>query len=96
MFALFERGGIIMYPISLCSVAALAIVLEKLFLLRSTKKRMDTFRRVMEGLLSRGHVAEVERSAAEYPNPLARIFLAGLEHWGEGEARVREAIQWAG
>lgn len=96
MFALFERGGPVMYPIALCSVAALAIVLEKLFLLRSTRKRIDVFRRIMEGLLARGHVAEVERSAAESPNPLARIFLSGLMHVNEGEARVREAIQWAG
>ena len=96
MFELFTRGGPVMYAILLCSIASLAIILEKLFLLRATKKRMDAFQVRIQGILKYGHLDEVERRAREQPNPLARIFLAGLEKMGQGESRIKEAIQYAG
>jgi biopolymer transport protein ExbB len=96
MLELFRLGGALMYPIALCSVAALAIILEKLFLLRATKQRMDAFRAQIQGVLKYGHLEEVERRAREHPNPLARIFLAGLEKIDAGDQRVRESIQYAG
>jgi len=96
MLELFERGGPVMVAIALCSVASLAIILEKLFLLRAAKKRMDAFRARIQGVLKYGHLDEVERRAKENPNPLARIFLAGLGVLDRGEARIREAIQHSG
>lgn len=96
MLDLFSLGGPVMPFIVLCSVASLAIILEKVFLLRATKKRLDTFQVHIQGVLKYGHLDEVERRSKEQPNPLARIFLAGLEKLGAGEARIREAIQYAG
>ncbi len=96
MFDLFTKGGPIMIAILACSIASLAIILEKVFLLRATKKRMDAFLTRIQGILQYGHLDEVERRAKEQPNPLARIFIAGLERMGQGEARIREAIQVAG
>lgn len=96
MLEIFARGGPVMIAIAACSVASLAIILEKLFLLRATKKRMDGFRDKIQGVLKYGHLDEVERRAKEQPNPLARIFLAGLEKLGSGEQRIREAIQYSG
>jgi biopolymer transport protein ExbB len=96
MFEWFRHGGPVMIPIAFCSVAALAIILEKLFLLRATKKRMDAFRIRIQGVLKYGHLDEVEKRAREHPNPLARIFLAGLDKLPGGESRIREAIQYAG
>jgi biopolymer transport protein ExbB len=82
--------------IILCSVASLAIILEKVFLLRATKSRMDAFRSQIQGVLKYGHLEEVETRARNQPNPLARIFLAGLSKFGSGDQRVRDAIQYAG
>jgi biopolymer transport protein ExbB len=96
MFDWFRLGGVVMIPIALCSVAALAIVLEKLFLIRATARRMDAFRARIQGVLKYGHLDEVEKRAQEHPNPLARIFLAGLEKIPGGEGRIRDAIQYAG
>lgn len=96
MLDLFNRGGPVMIFIALCSVASLAIILEKIFLLRATKARMDGFQGKIHGILKYGHLDEVERRANDQPNPLARIFLAGLAKLGESELRIREAIQYAG
>lgn len=96
MLEIFSRGGPVMVAIALCSIASLTIILEKLFLVRSTKKRMDAFQDRIQGVLKYGHLDEVELRAKEQPNPLARIFLAGLEKLGTGERRIKEAIQYAG
>jgi biopolymer transport protein ExbB len=96
MLELFQRGGPVMIFIALCSVGSLAIILEKVFLLRATKARMDAFRDQIQGVLKYGHLDEVETRARNQPNPLARIFLAGLSKLGSGEQRIREAIQYAG
>ncbi len=96
MLDLMSKGGPLMLVILLCSIASLTIILEKLFLLRATKKRMDAFGVRIQGILKYGHLDEVEKRAREQPNPVARIFLAGLEKAGQGEARIRESIQIAG
>jgi len=96
MLQILSKGGPVMVVLIVMSVAALAIILEKVFLLRATKTRMDVFRTRVQGVLKYGHLDEVERRAREQPNPLARIFLAGLEKLGQGETRIKEAIQYAG
>lgn len=96
MIELMSKGGVIMIILLVISVAALAIILEKMFLLRATKKRMDIFQERIRGVLETGRLEEVERLAREQPNPLSRIFLAGLAKMGEGEVRIKEAIQYAG
>lgn len=85
-----------MAAILILSVAALAIVLERLFLIRATKRRMDGFQARVQGILQYGHLDEVERLCREQPNPMARIILAGLARIGEGEQSIRESIQAAG
>ena len=90
------RGGPVMLVLLGCSITSLAIIMERLFLIRATKKRMDGFQIRIQGVLKFGHLDEVERKARETPNPLARIFLAGLEKIGEGNARITEAVSAAG
>jgi biopolymer transport protein ExbB len=96
MLELLSKGGPVMVPIMLCSIASLTIILERLFLLRATKKRMDAFGARVQGILQYGHLDEVERTCREHPNPMARIILAGMGKLGEGEAVIHESIQGAG
>ena len=37
MFAIFQKGGLVMWPILLCSVLSLAIFLERVYVLRKSK-----------------------------------------------------------
>jgi biopolymer transport protein ExbB len=85
-----------MVAILLCSIASLAIILERLFLLRSTRRRMTEFITRVQGILQYGHFDEVARSCRAHPNPLARIILAGLEKVGRGDAQISESILSAG
>jgi len=90
------RGGPVMGAIVLCSVAALAIILERLFLIRSTRKRMQAFLVRVQGVLQYSHYDEVERLCREHPNPMARIVLAAVSRRDQGDARIEEAVQIAG
>ncbi len=90
------RGGPVMFALVLLSITSLAISLERLVLVRATKRRMDAFKIRIQGVLKFGHLEEVEAKAKESPNPLARIFMAGLAMRGTGPERVREAVQVQG
>ncbi|NNF08585.1 MAG: MotA/TolQ/ExbB proton channel family protein [Candidatus Eisenbacteria bacterium] len=96
MLDLLTRGGPVMIAILICSVAALTIILERLFLIRSTKKRMQEFIVRVQGILQYGHYGEVEKTCQEYPNPMARIILSALDKVGHDETHIQEAIQNAG
>ena len=96
MFELLSRGGPVMIAILFCSIAAVAIILERLFLIRSTKRRMATFSGRVQGLLQYGQFQEAEELCRQEPNPMARIMLAGLDKQGEDDLHVKEAIQAAG
>ena len=96
MVDLIARGGPVMIAILLCSIAALTIILERLVLLRSTKQRMTIFSQRVQGVLQYGHFEEVEAACREFPNPMSRLVLAGLEKAGHGESVIKESIQAAG
>ena len=58
MWDLIERGGLVMAPIILGSIVALAIVLERLWALRRSRVLPDDFYRRVEGLLADKRVSE--------------------------------------
>ena len=96
MFDFLIRGGPVMGAILICSVAALAIILERLFLIRATRKRMQAFLVRVQGVLQYAHYDEVERLCRDHPNPMARIILAALGKRDQGDARMEEAVQVSG
>lgn len=87
---LFHRGGIAMYPILLCSVAAVAVFFERLWTLRGARLIPQGFVRTFRDLVSRGSLAEAaglcEKHAA---SPLARVARAALAHHGQGPDMIR-------
>ncbi|MCS7233650.1 MAG: MotA/TolQ/ExbB proton channel family protein [Synergistetes bacterium] len=47
----FNKGGLLMYPILLCSIFAFAIFLERFFLLINKKKTIGAFKKELESLV---------------------------------------------
>lgn len=90
------RGGFLMYPILLCSIAALAIFLERSFVLRRTRQENDRFLREVRTHLRPGRLDDAIETCRENNAPLARIFLAGLLRVSDGEDRTRQSIEEAG
>ncbi len=85
-----------MYPILLCSVIALAIFLERLWVLRRSQVLPETFIRSVEELLRKGKVAEALYLCQGQASSIARVFLGGLKNAGRGMWLVKEGIEEMG
>lgn len=96
MWELIKAGGWLMVPIILCSVLALAIILERLWVLRrNVVAPPDLGERVLRWV-RKGSIDERRLSALREDSPLGRILAAGCERLGEGSDRIKEGIEDAG
>ena len=96
MIDLIAKGGIFMYPIIFCSVVALAVLLERLWVLRRKQIIPEDFVRHVEELLKKQKVSEAIFSCQTDVSSIAKIFLAGLKNTQKGMWLVKEAIEERG
>lgn len=96
MFELVQAGGWLMVPILLCSVISLAIVTERMWILR--KKKVIPAKLVTgiwtllnKGALTDKHIAEIEKGS-----PLGRVLAAGLINRDLSRDMIRESIEETG
>lgn len=94
---LFHRGGLAMYPILLCSIAAVAVFVERLWSLRRKRLFPEGFVRAFRQRMSEGKPAEARGLCETHSrSPLARIALAGLAHHGQGSDMIRFIVSEVG
>ncbi len=96
MFDLIVKGGIFMYPIIFCSIVALAIFLERLWVLRRKNIIPQNFINNVEGLLKKQKISEAVFLCQNDMSSIAKIFLAGLRSTQKGMWLVKEAIEERG
>jgi biopolymer transport protein ExbB len=96
MFDLIVKGGIFMYPIIFCSIVALAIFLERLWVLRRKNIIPQDFVNNVEGLLKKQKISEAVFLCQNDVSSIAKIFLAGLRSTQKGMWLVKEAIEERG
>lgn len=44
LFSLFEKGGLVMYPLLICSIAAIAILIERIRTYNKAESDMDNLK----------------------------------------------------
>ncbi|MFC1579300.1 MotA/TolQ/ExbB proton channel family protein [Thermodesulfobacteriota bacterium] len=96
MFDLLIKGGVFIYPIILCSIIALAVFIERLWLLRRKRVIPSEFIRQIEGMLKKQKISDAIFLCQGDSSSIARIFLAGLKSSGRGMWLVKEAIEERG
>jgi len=96
LIELVVKGGPFMYPIILCSVASLAIFMERLWVLRRKLIIPRDFIVKVEEHVRRNKIAEAIFLCQGNSSSIARIFLAGLKNAGRGMWLVKEAIEEKG
>jgi len=67
-----------MWAIFLCSIIALAIILERLYHFQRAKLHLPNFGARIKKLLSEGRLLEAEKFAENSPGPIAHIFAIGI------------------
>ncbi|MBN1103999.1 MAG: MotA/TolQ/ExbB proton channel family protein [Deltaproteobacteria bacterium] len=96
MIELIVKGGIFMYPIVLCSIVALAVFLERLWILRRKNIIPNEFIRNVEDLLRKQKMSEALFLSQGDSSSIGRIFFAGLKNAGRGMWLVKEAVEERG
>ncbi len=89
----FDRGGIVMYPILLCSIVAVYIMIERWLTIRSAKAPSSAFQLKLRKMLESKNVQLAHEICIQEKSPVGRIIGAGLEKIHHGPSRVRQAME---
>ncbi len=92
----FLKGGLLMWPIFLCSIVALGIIIERYFILRSASVNVPRFMIQIREHLKKGDIIEAINFCSEINSPISNIIRKGLTKFHFGTDRVKESIENAG
>jgi len=90
------RGGFLMWPILLCSVVSLAIIVERFLQIRRASRDNREFVGEVRTAIARGDLSSAVRECERSDGAICNIVLAGLSRVSRGEEEVRRAIMSAG
>ncbi|MEM5786625.1 MAG: MotA/TolQ/ExbB proton channel family protein [Syntrophobacteraceae bacterium] len=79
MMAFMEKGGIVMWPILLCSVLALAIFAERLIRFAMVRSRGAGLAEKIASLLLDNREDEARKVAEESNSPMGRVLVEAME-----------------
>lgn len=89
LLTLFTDGGFMMYPLVLCSLIAIGVMLAKAWTLGIAHRDSKKLLREIENLGMSGRLGEAITTAEETRGPVAAILLAGLRRLRERSAGAR-------
>jgi len=92
---LILKGGVVMIPILLLSVAAIYVTVERYLYLRSTINRDDHFLSKITRALSAGNIAEAKRFAEDENSSAGKIIAAGLDSIGRPMREIESLMESA-
>jgi len=88
----FSKGGIIMYPLLLCSIVALMIVIEKLVTMRRRKVIIPEVIGVLESIRGPADIGLAMTICERHRGPLTNIVRIILENLSMPKEEVKEAL----
>lgn len=92
----FLKGGLIMWPILLLSIVAVAIIIEKYILLNNVQKTMNAFWDKVNIVIKQNDIKGAINLCINDKSPASQIFYQGLRKIKFGHDRVKEAMEAAG
>jgi biopolymer transport protein ExbB len=96
MFEIVKAGGIVMVPIILCSIFAVAVILERLWTLREQRVvPAELTDKVWQWIENRA-LTDKQIMALEQHSPLGRVLAAGIANRHRDRAVMISAIEDAG
>jgi biopolymer transport protein ExbB len=90
LLSLFSDGGFMMYPLVLCSLIAMGVMIAKSWTLYVAHASTRVVLAEVEEAAAEGRLAEAAELAAARPGPAAAILVAGLRRIASGEAGEKE------
>ena len=96
MFEIVKSGGIVMLPIILCSILAVAITLERLWTLRGQRVAPQELTDKVWQWVENRSLSDKQITALQLHSPLGRVLAAGLSNRYRDRLVMMEAIEDAG
>lgn len=96
LIGFIEKGGIIMYPIILCSIISLAVFFERLWVTQEKKVIPSSFFRPLMHLVEKKDWNQAEILCSENGSSFANIILAGLKKRDRKREIIKESLEDAG
>ena len=90
LLSLFSDGGFMMYPLVLCSLIALGVIIAKSWTLYVAHASTTEVLAEVEEAASAGRLMEAAELAAARPGPTAAILVAGLRRLSSDDVSDRE------
>ncbi len=96
MIEYLQKGGLLMWPILICSIISIAVFAERLFYLHRASIHVGEFLKGLANLIRRRNFAEALHESAGTPGPVARVIHAAIIRHDLPRAELREIVQEAG
>jgi biopolymer transport protein ExbB len=95
MWQFFVKGGIVMYPLAVCSMVGLIIIIERiLFFSRAPQNKHQLM--TVKKLLSQGQIAEAQKMALQWNSATGRVAAKAISHWESHGKDMDMVVQSAG
>lgn len=96
MLELFRQGGVVMYPLLLCSILAVAVVIERIYYFLIIRDDLEEVMDKVESSLKQQRVLEAMQTARRAKGPVAAVLTAAIAHQGESRQVLEDYIRRAG
>jgi len=96
MMEIFDKGGPLLYVIGLCSVLALGIFFERLWVFSRLRREFRNLAAEVGRFVEGGHGKDAEAVCLRSKNPLASVFLAALKSSGKPREQIKQEADEAG
>jgi biopolymer transport protein ExbB len=93
LWKIFLSGGPIMWPILLCSIFALAIILEKIWYLKKVRIDSGDFLKNILEKMKHHQVKEAIGLCDKTVSPISHILKAGILKYDRPRPQIKEAIE---
>ena len=92
MWEIMQKGGLVMWPIALCSVVAVVIIVERLIYFRRIRVDEQKLINRLKSALAKGHHDEALAICESNPSPISNLMRVGIEHRDDEPSMLRESI----
>ncbi|MDX1935109.1 MAG: MotA/TolQ/ExbB proton channel family protein [Capsulimonadales bacterium] len=95
-FEFLLRGGWIMWPLFVCAILSVAVMIERTWVLRRQEREADTASERVLHALRQGNAENALTEARKSNGAVGKVLAAGLSRRSQGSEAVEQAMQAAG
>ena len=96
MIDYIQKGGLLIWPILICSIISIGIFAERLFYFHRATIHVGEFLQGLSNLQQRRNFAEALHESAGTPGPVARVIHAAIIRHDAPRSELRDIVQEAG